>query len=413
MQGVVCVENCKNMVYHMYSSIEGDEEMNVITVVVVYMIIGAIVGLVCSLLFFRMDQGWKKVLTFLLGTTSSGGLFIALNNLCDVESGNLKNFLLAIMLISVVVSAFGTFVKLCSLLKNQDGANVIRVLDIILGQKDFIEKYYETRRREIDAKLNLDEINQKNQQLESKETGLRAYEEELNQRQKNIENQIKQGVFINLPERQRIPITNRLLNDFPEYVEFYAKYISHIRIHTQDFVERLEKSDNNEEKHLLLDAFFLGICTFTIVDLFQENGTNKIRVHFRKLDDQEEYVKLVATTGITASEKDLTPIPIAKANMINQSYRNRASMIKSLNIQYHFETANEQVWNEYLTYTFGDLFYNSHPFLSFGISVKNKARFESMFYFLNFCKIEYILQESIDKIATTCDIINIISENSH
>ena len=385
--------------------------MNIMTVVIIYIIIGAIVGLVCSILFFRMDQGWKKVLTVLFGTTSSGGLFIALNKLCSVESGNLRNFLLAIMLISVVVSALVTFIKLCSLLKNQDGANIIRVLDIILGQKDFMQNYYTTRKREIDRKLNLDEINQKNHQLTSRESGLRIYEEELNQRKANIEDQIKQGVFLNLPERQKIPLTNRFLNEFPEYVELYAKYISDMRMHTQDFVCRLKESENNEEKKLLLDAFFLGICTFTIVDLFQENGTNKIRVHFRKLDDNEEYVKLVATTGSNASNKDLTPIPIDRANMINQSYRNRASMIKSLNIQYHFETANEQVWNEYLTYTFGDLFYNDHPFLSFGISVKNKARFEDLFYFLNFCKIEYILQESIDKVAGTCDIINIILGN--
>ena len=387
--------------------------MNTVTVVIIYLIIGAMVGLVCSLLFFRMEQGWKKVLTFLLGTGSSGGLFLTLNNLCGIEDYDSKNFLLALMLISVSVSALLTFIKLCSLLKEQDGANIIRVLDIILGQKDFIVEYYKTRRREIDTKLNLDEIIQKNQRLENKENGLRVYEEELNQRQKNIENQIEKGVFLNLPERQKIPMTNHLLNDFPEYVEFYAKYISHIRIHTQDFVERLEKSNDNEEKRILLDAFFLGICTFTIVDLFHENGTNKIRVHFRKLDSKEEYVKLVAATGMIASEKDLTPIPIAKANMINQSYRNRASMIKSLNIQYHFETANEQIWNEYLTYTFGELFNNGHPFLSFGISVKNKAKFENMFYFLNFCRIEYILQESIDKIATKCDIINIISESSH
>ena len=80
-------------------------------------------------------------------TTSSGGLFIALNKLCSVESGNLRNFLLAIMLISVVVSALVTFIKLCSLLKNQDGANIIRVLDIILGQKDFMQNYYTTRKR--------------------------------------------------------------------------------------------------------------------------------------------------------------------------------------------------------------------------------------------------------------------------
>ena len=145
---------------------------------------------------------------------------------------------------------------------------------------------------------------------------MRIYEEELNQRKANIEDQIKQGVFLNLPERQKIPLTNRFLNEFPEYVELYAKYISDMRMHTQDFVCRLKESENNEEKKLLLDAFFLGICTFTIVDLFQENGTNKIRVHFRKLDDNEEYVKLVATTGSNASNKDLTPIPIDRANMI-------------------------------------------------------------------------------------------------
>lgn len=377
---------------------------------IIYIIIGGVIGLVFSLLFFRMDEGWKKIGTFIFGAGSSGGIFVFLNWVCDITDKNMKNNLLAVMLMCVVILAAISFKILCGLLKGQDGNNVIRVLDIVLGQKDFMENYYATRKREIDSKLNLDEIEEKSHKLESREKDLINFEDELKKREKYLDMQIQNGIYLNLPERQKIPVTSQFLLEFPEYVETYSKYINHIRKHTQEFeCELKERGVSSERRKILLEAYFLGICTFTIADIFQGLGSNKIRVHFRILDEQEEYIKLVATTGRIASAKELTPIPLGKANMISQSYKNRTSMIKSLNIQYHFGTNNEQVWNEYLTYTFDDLLYKGYPFLSFGISVKNKDKYENLFYFLNFCKIEYILQESIDKIRISCDIINIIS----
>lgn len=383
--------------------------MGIAVVYIIYLIIGGVLGAIFSLLFFRMDEGWKKAGTFIFGLGSSGGVFVSLNVLCSVSDKDTKNYLMAVMLISVVVAAAFTFNILCGLLKNQNGANIIRVLDIILGQKDFMENYYITRKKEIDAKLNLEEIEKKNHQLENKERGLLGFEEELKRREKELENQIQRGIFIDLPEKQKIPVTSHFLVEFPEYVEAYSRYISDMRMHTKEFANKLKEGNISiGEKKILLEAYFLGICTYTITDIFEGNGSNKIRAHFRILDKQNEYIKLVATTGVRASAKELTPIPVKKANMISQSYKNRASMIKSLNIGYHFETNNEKVWNEYLTYTFDSLLYKDLPFLSFGVSVKNKEKFENLLYFLNFCKIEYILQESIEKIMAECDIIDII-----
>lgn len=383
--------------------------MDELVLYAIYIIVGGIIGLIFSLLFFRMDEGWKKIGTYVFGAGSSGGVFIALNFMCGISNKSISNRLLLLMLVSLVVSAIISFSKLCGLLKDQDGYNIIRVLDIVMGQKDYMKVYYETRKKEIDAKLNFEEIMRKNEELEKKEKKLIYFEEDLNERKKNLDNQLENGIYLSLPERQKVPVTHTFLTEFPDYTEIYANYILHIRLHTQDFCSRLENCRDKNQQKDVLDGYFYGICTYTISDIFSGNGSNKIRVHFRRLDKKEEYVKLVATTGIQVSAKDLTPIPLLKANMITQSFKNKASMIKSLNSKYHFETKNEFVWNEYLTYTFNDLSYRGYPFLAFGISVKNKEKFETLFYFLNFCKIETILQESIDKIGEKCDIINIIT----
>ena len=258
--------------------------------------------------------------------------------------------------------------------------------------------------------MNLKEIKQKNKELKIKEKSIKKYEDEVCRNKQKLKMQIEQGLYLKLPEDKKIPITNEFIAEVPEYVESFAAFINDIRNHTEEFIKELKATkDDTREQKVKLEAYFLGVCTYTITHLFQWNGSNRVRVHFRTLTDEEEYIKLVATTGIEASNKDLTPIPISKANMITRSYEIRSSLIKSLNMEYHYETANENTWEEYLTYTFDNLIYKQHPFLSFGISVKNKRHFTNLFYFLNFCKIEYVLQENLDKIANQCDIINVLT----
>ena len=103
---------------------------------IIYIMSGIILGGAFSLLFFRMDEGWKKIGTTLFGLGSSGGSYCILNEACGIEAKDMKIYLLAILLFSVTVSAIAIFCKLCSLLKNQDGENKIRILDIVLGQKN-------------------------------------------------------------------------------------------------------------------------------------------------------------------------------------------------------------------------------------------------------------------------------------
>ena len=97
--------------------------------------------------------------------------------------------------------------------------------------------------------------------------------------------------------------------------------------------------------------------------------------------------------------------------MIRQSYNNQTSLIKSLNIQYDERGTHRKVWEDYMTLTFCDIKKDGNPFISMGISVKNKEKFKHLLYFLNFYKIENFLQDRLKEIDKVYHIVDTIETN--
>ena len=138
-------------------------------------------------------------------------------------------------------------------------------------------------------------------------------------------------------------------------------------------------------------------------------SSKNVRIHFRILEG-DKYVKFVAKIGKNLYEEDLTPMSLTKG-MIRQSYNNQTSLIKSLNIEYEERGTHRKIWEDYMTLTFCDIKKDGYPFLSMGISVKNKEKFKHLLYFLNFYKIENFLQDKLKEIDKVYHIVDTIEHN--
>ena len=53
------------------------------------------------------------------------------------------------MVLSIIISLF----IMCILIKDKDDTDILRIRDILLGQKSYIEKYYQSRQQEIDESV--------------------------------------------------------------------------------------------------------------------------------------------------------------------------------------------------------------------------------------------------------------------
>ena len=116
----------------------------------------------------------------------------------------------------------------------------------------------------------------------------------------------------------------------------------------------------------------------------------------------------MAIIGETIVSKPMTFIPYSDDSMIKRSYECKRALIKSINIDHDYRSNNYTVWQDYMTYTFYNFKIQDKPYLSFGISVKNEARYKKLFHFLNYFKLEIYLQENIEKLNEYVSIENIL-----
>ncbi len=371
---------------------------------VIYICVGIIEGIIFSILFFRMDSSWKKFISFGGGSGGLVGTFIGLNKLLHVKEIIYIINLFAVLIVTFLIFAIICFVLLCILLKRQKGTNVIRTLDIIVGHHKYFENYYANRQKEINSLLNYDKLDLIRRDLESKEIQLFTKEKVINEIKKNLEESINNIPILALPLQSNIPIDNSFIEVLPSYIESIAIFMNDISKITNDFLVKYSEYKNNE--YNFLTGFFLAICTYISKSLFDSNSNN-VRVHVRvRINDK--YEKLVASLGGNEFKGVLTPMPIDKG-MISQSFKTKRSLIKSLNIEHHMIAENDSIWQDYITFTLNNILCKDNiPLLAVGISVRNREKYKRFMQFLNYYKIENLIQENVNKINNKCSIMAII-----
>lgn len=369
--------------------------------------LGLLIGLIFSLLFISFDAGWKKILSvvFAFGTSGTGlwGIYEKYN----INDYNQVFTSVGVFCIAFLATYILFMIVMCKIMKDKDNKDILRIRDIILGQKKYIETYYSTRAKEIDEKLNIPTLKKRELEVDKREKNCAAQLEIIEREKAEIEKITEDKLKIKLPENKQLVVTKEFLDLLPTYAEEFASFIEGIRKETTLFLENHEKATHEDLK------VFLMILSIQILEHLFGKSARDVRVHFRYYDEKKNgYKKIICMIGSKESKRDLTFIPYDEANMIIRSFECKRALIKSHNIKYDFTGNNSTTWTEYMTGTFYNITRNAKPCLSFGISVKNSTKFKNQFNFLNYCKIESFLQEVIEQFDERYNIETLLYDKS-
>ena len=372
--------------------------------------IGIGIGFIYSLLFINFDATWKKSISFLIGTGGSGGIVSLCFNQFGIVDNDKRMTFVGLLVIAIVVTFIISLLIIGFLIKDKDEKNYIRIRDILLGQKAYIEKYYESRAKEIDEKLNYDTLKKREVEVQEKESHILKREEACvveENRLKNEQEKLlkigKKNLKVIIPDKKAVFLNQSFIETLPSYTnDLIYTYIAIKKSH--DEILKKESIDRYD-----LKAYFLTISTY-IMDFLFESG--EIRVHFRKYDFRTEMYEIVcALTGVNKRpEQKLTPIPF-KDSMIEKSFRCRRGMIKSVNPEADYHGNHNTKWKDYLTLTFWNIIHEEKPVLTMGISVRNTERYKKLFYFLEYIEFDIFINDCIEDLENKFSVSRLLIED--
>ena len=104
-------------------------------------IIGIALGAFGAFLFFSFDNAWKRGAEFLAGTGVTGGLIYKTHEYLGINTSGERAWTISAMLACLLISFIICSYILCQLIKDKDDSNILRMRDILLGQKEYIKEY--------------------------------------------------------------------------------------------------------------------------------------------------------------------------------------------------------------------------------------------------------------------------------
>ena len=373
---------------------------------VCHIMFGILGGVIFSLLFINVDKTWKRWSSILL-TALFESIASAVTMYKGIGITNLNTIFWAIswMIFSFLLSYIVMMFVIAFLLKEKDNNDILRIRDILLGQKKYINRYYEQRHNEVTTKI-IPDLEERQQRLERLQATLDSYKEFLESEFRKLDEMGAKKPRIELPDHKKVIVTKDYLDSFPSYVTDLSTCINDINIITQELI------DKNADGNLTLTelkSYLLDIALHISKDLFK---SNEVRIHFRYLDEiTQSYKVFVSIRGAQAVDRDMTSIPFESNNLIKQSCKCRRALIKSLNSEACFTANNFTTWQDFMTFAFYNIKKDEKVCLSFGISVRNKARYQALLYFLNHINFESFLQENIEKINQQYNITNVLYQS--
>lgn len=370
--------------------------------IICYAIIGLVIGVIFSLLFISFDSSWKKILTSLIGLGGTTGIISYMNDLYEIEKQQMKFWTSSFLYVMFLISFLAMMLIMCKVIKDKDDKDILRIRDILLGQKSYINKYYEKREKEIDARLGIPILEERENAVKQKEIALDNKEKSLNEEKEEINKLGENKLRISIPYNNNIVLTKDLLDSMPEYIYGLGKFIVDLQVNTESQCDMIQSKTD-------FITFLYLISTFIIKDIF-ETSSDSIRIHFRYYNEKTEcYEALTVINGKEIITKQLTPIPYDKS-LIKKSFECKRALIKSVNSDFNYQANNFTVWQDYMTYAFYSFTKNNIPILTFGISVKNKTIHKNIFYFLSYFNLEQYLEDAFVKINEAYNIKNIIQD---
>ncbi len=111
--------------------------------------IGVVAAIIFSLMFINFDQSWKKGVATLFTVILSGGGVAAIYRAFGEIDTNTIFVSITVLLVSFIISFILSMLLIAAIIKDKDDRDKIRIRDILLGQKAYIDNYYRKREQEI------------------------------------------------------------------------------------------------------------------------------------------------------------------------------------------------------------------------------------------------------------------------
>lgn len=219
-----------------------------------------------------------------------------------------------------------------------------------------------------------------------------------------------------------IPINQDFLDLLPKYHESILSFSMMMDQSLLEAKKRYSQCCKNykgieipeNEKMQQIRLFLMDICAYTKTYITEPTG---IKVHFR-ISKEKNYVGIIAATDEDVSidlasdwAVKMTSIPVYNG-LIYHSSRLNAPLIKSLNQTLNYKCKNNDIWKDYMTFTFPNVGTGQAPLISYCISIhkdyyKVKSNMLKILAYLNFgnvveryvieyCKICRKLDKSFD-----------------
>lgn len=352
------------------------------------LVAGILSGAFVGVLFFQVDKTWKKLFYFTGGQGSLGGLFF----LAFYQLGLRPELKLPLFTIYLVAAFLTAIISLCLLVKHLNDQNTvykITTLDILLNYDGVIKEYYDCKKKEINNKLDVSRIEEKELHLIEKDRLLIDKEIRLNELDDRLSNIVKQGLHIDLPMKFPFPVDGHFLKLIPVFVASLHDFQIKFKCFSDEFFSEIDERRKNFSDYTIFKTYLLAIGHYVCEHLFDSKN---VRIHFRKLAG-DRHEKIVVCFGSVPSD---LPIKAFKSNqgMIYHAGKAKRSLIKSANLDLHVPGNNDHIYEDYITLVFDRFIIDESeiPIISMGISVKNHEAYRCLMYFLNFVKFEQIVQ---------------------
>ena len=173
--------------------------------IICYSIIGIVMGAIFCLHFVNFDKSWKKIASSLVSFGGAGGIIVCSDIYFGINEQQMKFWATSSLYMMFLISFVSMMLIMCRLIKDKDDADVLRIRDILLVQKSYIDKYYEKRAKEIDEKLNINNLNKIAEELHIKENSLAERMVLIEKEEEKINELGRKKLRLLLPENAMLP----------------------------------------------------------------------------------------------------------------------------------------------------------------------------------------------------------------
>ncbi|AKC63150.1 Uncharacterised protein [Clostridium sporogenes] len=373
--------------------------------------IGIISGITFCILYFSFNKAWAVVST----TTGPFALFFVIYKVMKdsgsfVTSGNIISYTVGwIMTMSItiviLISIFIVYLKF-----KKDVPVNLNIINFLFGDESLKKSYQELTslkaQKEINSKEYQEKINELNEQIEHYKRQASIYK----QKEKSLNRAIEEGVYLELPYNNNIPLDKSFISEIPlntyKLLQFNDIMARRTEVAIKNYIET--KDTSIEMKEISLNYFIDDICKNVSECFFNPQD---VRVHFRYLTSLNTYKKVAIFSEGKKCDDDLKILKCTEG-MIKAAITYKSSLIKSINQDNHCIGTNDRKWKDYMVIIFDKFCYGSYPQLCMGIDVKNENIYRNIFYFLNLCNIDEIIQGFLVELDKKIEISKVIENKN-